>query len=36
VLKGLSAGDKVIVAGMQKLRPGARVVVMPEPKKQGG
>jgi len=38
VLRGLSAGDKVIVGGQQKLRPGARVVQMPPPdqQKKGG
>jgi RND family efflux transporter MFP subunit len=29
VLRGLAAGDRVIVAGMQKLRPGAPVVAAP-------
>jgi RND family efflux transporter MFP subunit len=36
VLRGLSAGDKVIVAGQQKLRPGARVVQMPPQQKGKG
>jgi RND family efflux transporter MFP subunit len=35
VLRGLAVGDRVIVAGTQKLRPGARVVAAPEPKKGG-
>jgi multidrug efflux pump subunit AcrA (membrane-fusion protein) len=39
VLKGLSPGDRVIVGGMQKLRPGAHVVPMSpehEQKQKGG
>jgi RND family efflux transporter MFP subunit len=34
VLKGLAPGDKVIVSGMQKLRPGAPVVPAPPDQKQ--
>jgi membrane fusion protein, multidrug efflux system len=36
VTGGLKAGDKIVVSGVQKLRPGARVMQMPPPGARGG
>jgi RND family efflux transporter MFP subunit len=36
VLRGLAAGDRVVTAGMQKLRPGAPVVIASAASKDGG
>jgi RND family efflux transporter MFP subunit len=36
VLRGLASGDRVVVAGMQKLRPGAPVVIAPTDGDGGG